>query len=99
GVVGRKVRAAGQAEYDLDTLRLQAFHESVGRSHLRSPPFRLFRGTSGALLGRRARRASRASVPTVFRRSGRWASVRTPAAEASPTRTPARHPGTRARPR
>jgi hypothetical protein len=37
GVVGRDVRAAGQAEYDVDTLRLQAFHQGVDRPHARSP--------------------------------------------------------------
>src|SRR5439155_14859572 len=68
GIVGREVRAAGQAEYVLDTLRLQTFHESVGRSHLRSPPFLLFRGTNSARRRGAARGASRASVPAVFRR-------------------------------
>ena len=35
-VVGRQVRAAGQAEYDLDALRLQAFHQGIDCAHLAS---------------------------------------------------------------
>ncbi len=34
GVVGGKVGAAGKAEYDLDTLRLQTFHQRVNCPHL-----------------------------------------------------------------
>ena len=35
GVVGREVRAAGIPEYDVDALRLEAFHDRVDRSHHR----------------------------------------------------------------
>jgi hypothetical protein len=34
GVVGRKVRAAGEAEYDVHTLRLQALHDGIDRTHV-----------------------------------------------------------------
>jgi hypothetical protein len=39
-VVGREVRAAGIAEYDVDTLRLEALHDRVDRTHHRllEPP-------------------------------------------------------------
>jgi len=33
GVVGREVRAAGQAEYDVDTLGLEAFHQGIDCTH------------------------------------------------------------------
>ena len=32
-VVGREVGAAGEAEYDVHTLRLQAFHHGIDRTH------------------------------------------------------------------
>ena len=32
-VVGRKIRPAGEAEYDVDTFGLQAFHQSVNGAH------------------------------------------------------------------
>ena len=33
GVVGRQVRATGQAEYDVDALRLQALHHGIDCTH------------------------------------------------------------------
>ena len=33
GVVGGEVRAAGEAEDDVDALRLQAFHHGINRAH------------------------------------------------------------------
>jgi hypothetical protein len=38
GVVGGEVRAAGDAEYGVDTLSLETFHDGVDRSHARAPP-------------------------------------------------------------
>ena len=32
-VVGREVRAAGDAEYGVDTFSLETFHDGVNRSH------------------------------------------------------------------
>ena len=40
-VVGREVRAAGKAEYDVDALRLQALHDGIDRSHALRPPSRV----------------------------------------------------------
>ena len=37
-VVGREVRAAGEPEYDVDTLCLQALHHGVDRSSCARPP-------------------------------------------------------------
>ena len=33
-VVGGKVGAAGEAEYDVHTLRLQALHDGIDRTHV-----------------------------------------------------------------
>jgi hypothetical protein len=38
-VVGREVRAAGDAEYGVDTFSLETFHDGVDRSHGAQPPF------------------------------------------------------------
>jgi len=43
GVVGREVRAAGDAEYGVDTLSLQAFHDCLNRSQS-EPPFVWLKG-------------------------------------------------------
>ena len=34
-VIGREVRAAGVSEYDIDTFRLEAFHDGVDGTHHR----------------------------------------------------------------
>ncbi len=45
GVVRREVRAAGIAEYDVDTLGLQALHDGIDCAHRFRPPFVLLRLT------------------------------------------------------
>ncbi len=40
GVVGGKVGAAREAEYDVDTLCLQTFHQSVNCTHIALASFR-----------------------------------------------------------
>ncbi len=54
GVVGGEVGAAGQPEYDVDTLGLQAFHQGVDCTHA-APPFSGFR-RRGRLRARRENR-------------------------------------------
>ena len=66
-VVGREVGAAGQAEYDVDALRLQALHDGIDRAHALPPLPGSGEGFELDTAKRAAGGGSRASVAIPFR--------------------------------
>src|SRR5207342_3554558 len=65
GVVGREIRSAGDAEYGVDTLSLQAFHDCLDRSQS-EPPFKVSEIDSAQARAP----AGKASLPAGFQAPG-----------------------------
>ena len=92
GVVGGEVGAAGQAEYDINTLSLETFHQSVDCTHgafLLSPRTRHLSARGRSAHGGNGQSTSGFASGVSTRSAGR-------SADASPPLRAARHRGTRA---